>query len=98
MRRLQACAFASERSVYMRKLESSLKSVGGEFSWTRKESEKKIKKLSSAVVPASTREEALTQENEGLCVGVPCEWPSKRLTFSFSENREMYDVQTRHAQ
>ena len=81
----------------MRKMESSLKSVEEELSRTRKESEKKIKKLSSAVVPASTREEALTQENEGLWVGVPCEWPSKRLTFSFSENREMYDVQTRHA-
>lgn len=66
---IQACAFASERGVYMRKLESSLKATEEELSRTRKEAEKKIKKMSSAVIPATTREEALTQENEGLWVG-----------------------------
>ena len=73
MRRLQACAFASERGVYMRKLESSLRAAEEEISRTRREAEKKIKKLSSAAVPTSAREEALTQENEGLWVGVPRE-------------------------
>lgn len=68
MRHLQAFAFASERGVYMRKLESSLRAVEEEISRTRKEAEKKIKKISSTAAPASTREEALTQENEGLWV------------------------------
>jgi len=94
---LQACAFASERGVYMRKLESSLRAADEEISRTRRETEKKIKKLSSAAVPASTREEALKQENEGLWVSILCECASKQLTFSFSENREMHDVQTEHA-
>lgn len=56
----------------MRKLESSLKAAEEELSRTKKEAEKKIKKLSSAAVPASTREEALTQENEGLWVSAHC--------------------------
>lgn len=53
----------------VRKLESSLKAAEEEISRTKKEAEKKIKKMSSAVVPASAREEALVQENEGLWVG-----------------------------
>ncbi|KAI9572298.1 hypothetical protein HD554DRAFT_2015366 [Boletus coccyginus] len=68
----EACAFASERGVYMRKLESSLRAAEEEISRTRREAEKKIKKLSSAAVPASTREEALKQENEGLWKIVKC--------------------------
>ncbi|KAF8441651.1 hypothetical protein L210DRAFT_3664886 [Boletus edulis BED1] len=68
----EACAFASERGVYMRRLESLLKATEEELSRTKKEAEKKIKKLSSAAVPASTREEALAQENEGLWKIVKC--------------------------
>ncbi|KAH0827390.1 hypothetical protein J3R83DRAFT_4044 [Lanmaoa asiatica] len=68
----EACAFASERGVYMRKLESSLRAFEEEISRIRKEAEKKIKKMSSAIVPASAREEALTQENEGLWKIVKC--------------------------
>ena len=64
----QVCNFASERGVYMRKLESTLKNAVEEVSRTKKEAEKKLKKMSSAVVPTSTREEALMQENEGLWV------------------------------
>lgn len=69
MRRLQAIAFASERGVYMRKLESSLKAAEEEVSRTRNHAERKLKKMSSAIAPASAREEALAQENEGLWVG-----------------------------
>ncbi|KAN0090761.1 hypothetical protein V8E55_004327 [Tylopilus felleus] len=68
----EAFAFASERGVYMRKLESSLRAAEEEVSRTRREAEKKIKKMSLAVVPATTREEALTQENEGLWKIVKC--------------------------
>jgi len=66
------CNFASERGVYMRKLDASLRNAVEEISRTKKEAEKKIKKMSSAVVPASTREEALMQENEGLWKIVKC--------------------------
>ncbi|KAG9316252.1 hypothetical protein JVU11DRAFT_2280 [Chiua virens] len=65
-------AFTSERGMYMRKLESALRATEEEVSRTKKEAEKKIKKLSSAAVPASAREEALSQENEGLWKIVKC--------------------------
>jgi E3 ubiquitin-protein ligase BRE1 len=64
----QACSFASERGLYMRKLESSLKSTEEEVSRTKREAEKKFKKMSAAVAPASTREETLSQEVDGLWV------------------------------
>lgn len=58
----------------MRKLESSLRFSEEEILRTRKEAEKKIKKMSTAIAPASAREETLTQENEGLWVGTgPCD-------------------------
>ncbi|KAF8839476.1 BRE1-domain-containing protein [Paxillus ammoniavirescens] len=68
----EACAFASERGLYMRKLESSLKSTEEEVSRTKREAEKKFKKMSAAVAPASTREEALSQEVDGLWKIVKC--------------------------
>ena len=97
-RTIQVCAFASGRGVYMRKLESALKVFEEELSRTKKEAEKKIKKLNSAVIPTSTREEALTQENEGLWVYVPCDLAREQTTNElFSENRKVHDVQARHA-
>ncbi|KAF9218332.1 BRE1-domain-containing protein [Gyrodon lividus] len=68
----EACAFASERGLYMRKLESSLKSAEEEVSRTKKEAEKKFKKMSAATAPASAREEALSQEIDGLWKIVKC--------------------------
>lgn len=83
----------------MRKLESSLRAAEEEVSRTRREAEKKIKKMSLAVVPATTREEALTQENEGLWVrcSLPTRHPKQTIELLLSENREMHDVQARHA-
>ena len=86
MQCLQACALASERGVYMRKLESSLRAAKEEISQARREA-KKIKKLSSAAVRTSAWEEALTQENEGLWAGVPCEWSSKDDFFFSRKSR-----------
>ncbi|KIJ19161.1 hypothetical protein PAXINDRAFT_166993 [Paxillus involutus ATCC 200175] len=68
----EACSFASERGLYMRKLESSLKSTEEEVSRTKREAEKKFKKMSAAVAPASTREETLSQEVDGLWKIVKC--------------------------
>ncbi|KIK80873.1 hypothetical protein PAXRUDRAFT_833269 [Paxillus rubicundulus Ve08.2h10] len=68
----EACAFASERGLYMRKLESLVKSAEEEISRTKREAEKKFKKMSAAVAPASTREETLSQEVDGLWKIVKC--------------------------
>ncbi|KAF9233339.1 hypothetical protein BU15DRAFT_54032 [Melanogaster broomeanus] len=68
----EARAFASERGLYMRKLESLLNAAEEEVSRTKKEVEKKLKKMSAAAAPTSAREEALSQEIDGLWKIVKC--------------------------
>ncbi|KIJ67989.1 hypothetical protein HYDPIDRAFT_83645 [Hydnomerulius pinastri MD-312] len=68
----EARAFATERGLYMRKLESMLKTAEEEVERIKKEAEKRMKKMSAATAPTSAREETLSQEIEGLWKIVKC--------------------------
>ncbi|KAH7888505.1 BRE1 E3 ubiquitin ligase-domain-containing protein [Phlebopus sp. FC_14] len=69
---VEATKYASERGQHTRRLESLLKSSEDEISRVKKEAERKLKKISASTVPASAREEALSQEIEGLWKIVKC--------------------------
>ncbi|KAI6045964.1 hypothetical protein EDC04DRAFT_1857115 [Pisolithus marmoratus] len=63
---------ASESTQLQRKLESQLRAAEEEVTRVKRETEKKIKKLSAAAAPVGVREEALSQEIEGLWKLMKC--------------------------
>ncbi|KAI6000700.1 hypothetical protein EDD15DRAFT_1782041 [Pisolithus albus] len=68
----EARNYASESSQLQRKLESQVRAAEEEAARVKRETEKKIKKLSAAAAPVGVREEALSQEIEGLWKLMKC--------------------------
>ncbi|KAI6026328.1 hypothetical protein BKA83DRAFT_4241880 [Pisolithus microcarpus] len=68
----EARNYASESTQLQRKLESQVRAAEEEAARVKRETEKKIKKLSAAAAPVGVREEALSQEIEGLWKLMKC--------------------------
>ncbi|KAI6098985.1 BRE1 E3 ubiquitin ligase-domain-containing protein [Pisolithus croceorrhizus] len=68
----EARNYASESTQLQRKLESQVRAAEEEATRVKRETEKKIKKLSAAAAPVGIREEALSQEIEGLWKLMKC--------------------------
>ncbi|KAI6121400.1 hypothetical protein F5141DRAFT_1194147 [Pisolithus sp. B1] len=66
----EARNYASESTQLQRKLESQVRAAEEEATRVKRETEKKFKKLSAAAAPVGIREEALSQEIEGLWVSL----------------------------
>ncbi|KAI6169490.1 hypothetical protein EDD17DRAFT_12927 [Pisolithus thermaeus] len=68
----EARNYASESTQLQRKLESQVRAAEEEATRVKRETEKKFKKLSAAAAPVGIREEALSQEIEGLWKLMKC--------------------------
>ncbi|KAG1715752.1 hypothetical protein ID866_1420 [Astraeus odoratus] len=64
--------FSSKSSQHQRRLEAHARALEEDLVKVKREAEKKIKKMSATAAPASTREEALSQEIEGLWKIMKC--------------------------
>lgn len=68
----QARNYVSESTQLQRRLESQVRAADEEMARVKRETEKKVKKLSAAAAPVGVREEALSQEIEGLWKLMKC--------------------------